>query len=334
MKNKIVTIGLILLVVVCLGITQLPGIYAKPSSYEDYNGIIISKDDNLYNEFPENIFFSFRGVEDNLSYPNVDPNIICPKGSGSHGPGVVLVAEYAPGQFMWINDCSDGPDTDIPIPNQDEYRNNPSVFWDYIFTFSKYWKIYSTDQTFYGQPLLYLKPYNYIEPEYKIECNPTEITPGETSHCELKVNYQSKIRNINFKLDTDQYSISNVEAGEDFEDLQVSNGVYSLKSKSTLENSEEGRTITILGFTIKSDGDTVASADNIKVLDLEYEDELSESPKKTLSATVTQKKQEKTDIKNIINNPKTKNNIIVITLLLTIIISSIIISSKSKAKGE
>ena len=334
MKNKIITICLILIVIVCIGITQLPGIYAVPTEYSDFEGIVISKDDNLYNKLPENILFSFRGEEDDLSYPNVDPNIICPKGSGSYGSGVVLVADYISGKKMWINDCSNGPDTDVPIPRADDYRNNPSVFWDYIFTFSKYWKVYSTEQTFYGQPILYLKPYNYIEPEYKIECNPTEIAPGETSQCELKVNYHSRIKSLNFKLDTDQYNISNVEAGEEFEDLQVSDGVYSLSSKSSLEDSEEGKTTTILSFVIKAEGNTISSADNIKVVDLEYHDELSESPKITASATVTQNKQEKTDIKNIINNPKTRNNILVIILLLTIIISSVLISNKNKEKGK
>ena len=136
MKKKIKVFSLLILVIACIGITQLPGIYAAPTDYSDYEGIVISKDGNLYNEFPENILFSFRGEEDNLTYPNVDPNIICPKGSGSHGPGVVLVAEYVSGQRMWINNCSNGPDTDIPIPEVEEYRNNSSFFLGlYIYIF-------------------------------------------------------------------------------------------------------------------------------------------------------------------------------------------------------
>jgi len=330
MKNKIITICLIIIVIACIGITQLPAIYAKPTEYSDLYGIVISEDDGFHNNLPrelsgETISYTFRTADSNNSvYPEIYNN----------DPGFIAHYLCEPSwanedQAYWIN-LRNNPYPDIPIPN----ALNEESFWEYIFTISKYWKIEEILITSYDKKMLKLVPYNYIEPEYKIECNPTEIAPGETSTCELKVNFHSKIKSLNFKLDTNQYNISNVEAGDDFEDLQENDGVYSLASKSSLEDSEEGRTTTILRFVIKSDGNTVSSADNIKVVDLEYNDELSESPKITASATVTQNKQEKTDIKNIINNPKTRNNILVIILLLTIIISSVLISNRNKEKGE
>ena len=329
MKNKIITICLILIVIVCIGITQLPGIYAVPTDYTDYYGMVISKDDSFHNNLPNvlssgPICFTFRTKDSNNdAYPHIYKD----------DPGFVATYQCTNTRYdskPYIFNTYNNPFPDIPIPSQE----NEESFWNYIFTISKYWKIEEMLINTYNVRMLKLLPYEYIEPEYKIECNPTEIAPGETSQCELKVNYHSRIKSLNFKLDTDQYNINNVEAGEEFEDLQVSDGVYSLSSKSSLEDSEEGRTTTILSFIIKSEGNTVASADNIKVVDLEYHDELSESPKITASATVTQNKQEKTDIKNIINNPKTRNNILVIILLLTIIISSVLISNRNKEKGK
>ena len=326
MKKKIKVFSLLILVIACIGITQLPGIYAAPTDYSDYEGIVISSMDDVQAIQLTSYILSFRSEEDECIY--------CDHWGWHNNVYNALntfVAEIYHNSILINN--QNNPYPDIPVPT-DDYRSDTSIFWDYIFAVSKYWKIYTSEVTYYGEPMLFLKPYNYIEPEYKIECNPTEIAPGETSKCELKVKYHSKIRSLNFKLDTDQYNISNVEAGDDFEDLQENDGVYSLSSKSSLEDSEEGRTTTILSFVIKAEGNTVSSADNIKVVDLEYHDELSESPKITASATVTQNKQEKTDIKNIINNPKTRNNILVIILLLTIIISSVLISNRNKEKGE
>jgi len=320
MKNKIITICLILIVILCIGITQLPGIYAVPTDYSDFEGIVITENDKLLNQLPEGFLYTFRSKEDTLEYTDEYTNFV------SYEYLNTYIASFLGYRKNYNINSQNNPYPDIPIPSE----INEESFWNYIFTISKHWKVYTTSLTYYGTPTLFFKPYDYIEPEYKIECNPTEITPGETSKCELKVKYHSKIRSLNFKLDTDQYNISNVEAGDDFEDLQENDGVYSLASKSSLEDSEEGRTTTILSFLIKSDGNTVSSADNIKVVDLEYHDELSESPKKMISATVTQNKQEKADIKNIINNPKTRNNIMIIILLLTIITTSIIISNRSK----
>ena len=333
MKNKLKSIITFILIIIifalCITITQLPGIYAYPTEYADYNGLIISENDDLQQIFVDEYFYSFRTVNDSMERPYSST-------ATSSNPANTFIAEFQHnnskyGTILKINNYNN-PYPNIQIP--EDYRNNESLFWEYIFTISKYWKVYTNEQDFYGTPMFFLKPYNYIEPEYKIECNPTEIAPGETSTCELKVTYHSKIKSLNFKLDTDQYNISDVKSGEDFENLQVNDGLYSISSKNTLEDSEEGRTTTILSFTIKSDSDVVASSDNIKVLDLEYDDELSESPKKVATATVNQNKKEKADIKNIVNNPKTRNNIILIILLLTLIISSIIISSKNKARGE
>ena len=333
MKKKILIISSILIVVLCIGITQLPGIYAIPTNYSDFEGIVTSKDDSFHNQFDYNNY-DYEFITEDAEFTNYLYSM-----NYSYSPKQLIASIGAPpygGPNVFINTKIEYPNNTIQPTSeyvneciQDYLNGDYSKFWEFIYDVSKYWKIYTATETNYGKPILFFKPYNYIEPEYKIECNPTEIAPGETSTCELKVKYHSKIRSLNFKLDTDQYNISNVEAGDDFEDLQENDGVYSLASKSSLEDSEEGRTTTILSFLIKSDGNTVSSADNIKVVDLEYHDELSESPKKMISATVTQSKQEKPDIKNIINNPKTRNNLIIILLMFSLITISIIISKKT-----
>ena len=321
MKKMIVVLSLIILTVTCITIVQLPSIFAVPTDYSDFEGIVLSEDDNLHNQLPTNFCYSFRTVDDSLIRPYHDS-------LSSSDPVPSFIAEiYIYTSYgnninrgVYINDYNNSyPDIEIPT----DYKTNPESFWNYIFSISKYWKIYTTETSFYDTPLLYLKPYDYIEPTFNIECNPSQITPGETSRCVLKANYHSKIKSLNFKLDTDLYNISNINAGEEFENLQVNDGVYSLTSKSSLEDSSEGRTVDIISFNVSSNKDTIVSSDNIKVLNLKYVDELVESPTKALAATVNQtKKNNILDLKN----PKTKNNFIIVSILLSVILLSIVIS--------
>jgi len=319
MKEKILIISSIIAIIVCISLTQLPGIYAVPIEYSDFDGIVISKDSNLlYDNLGYHI--TFRSKEDECIYPDH---------YGFHENGNfnnlnTFVGEIAYGTYHYINTNNDNPFPNIDIPsNGSNYYYEKSVFWDYIFTISKYWKIYTSTTTYYGTPILFLKPYDYIEPTFKLECNPEQISSGETSKCSLQTTYYSKISNIKFKLDTDKYNINNVEVGEDFEDLQINENNYSLISKESITSNEEGKTITILTFTITTKESNIVDKDNIKVIDLEYKDEVTESPKKFLTATVNQSKKN-----NIIDlkNPKTKNNFIIVSILLSVILLSIVIS--------
>ena len=320
MKNKIITICLILIVIVCIGITQLPGIYAVPTDYSDYMGIIISKEDNIQEKLLRNTYYSFRTPDDDLSdiYWN-NYNTCNPTNNNFYIAEFYNDEQYSSAIIAGCNN----PYPDIQIPQ--DYRHNLEKFWEYIFTISEYWKVYTAVGDYYDRTLVLLKPYNYIEPEYKIECNPKQITPGETSKCTLKANYHSKIKSINFKLDIADYTISDIKAGEDFDNLKIEDNIYSLISKDTLEDSEEGKEIDIITFNIKSNSEKIIGENNIKVLDIKYEDGLAESTTKTISETVN---QEKIDIKELITNPKTRNNLIIIILLFSLITISIIINKK------
>ncbi len=327
MKKNIIVLSLIIAVVISITLTQIPGIYAVPTEYSDFNEIVISADDHFHNNELSGqvlVFMSKDAILQNGGlfdfHNNYGRNFI----SGFVG--------YLANQYCVINDQDNNPYPDIPIPEKTLVGEPPFSqrmgyqevdFWNYIFSISKYWKVYATNADYYGSLTLFLKPYDYIEPTFNIECNPSQISKGETSKCVLKTNYHSKIESLNFKLDTSLYNISDIKPGEEFENLQANDGVYSLTSKNTLEDSPEGRTVEIISFYVSSNNDNIASSDNIKVLDLKYVDELVESPTRVLAATVNQKNKN-----NIIDlkNPKTKNNFIIVGILLSAILLSIIIS--------
>ena len=320
MKKKLVIFSLIALIISCVALVQIPSIFAIPTNYSDFEGIVISENDNLHNQLPDNFCYSFRTVDDSMTRAYASSPT-------SSSPVASFIAEIVTfnkyGNTLkgaYINSTSN-PYPNIEIPA--DYATNRQSFWNYIFSISKYWKIYTSETDYYGSPTLFLKPYDYKEPTFELICNPNRINPGETSTCELKVNYYSKINNLNFKLDTSYYEISNIEVGKDFDNLEINNGTYSLDSKNILDNSEEGKTTTIISFKIKSNQNDIIESNNIKIQELTYSDELSESPAKTLAATVNQSKNN-----NILDlkNPKTKNNLIIVGILLSVIVISITVS--------
>ncbi len=325
MKKRIVVFSLIIVIVLCIAMVQIPGIYAIPTDYSDFEGIVLSKDANIHNQLPTNFCYTFRTVDDPMTWPYPSPST-----SSSISPN--FIAELVTFNYHGMSitsgvkiNTSNNPYPNISIPA--DVNNNIDSFWNYIFAISKYWKIYSSTSNYYNSPVLFLKPYDYKEPTFEFSCNPNNIEVGQTSICELKVNYYSKIDSLDFKLNTSDYEISNIELGNDFENLEKSNDIYSISSKNTLDSSENGRTTTVLKFIIKSNKNDITDTNNIKIEDLHYRDELSESPTKALAATVNQaKKNNIVDLKN----PKTKNNVIAITILLTIIVISIIIVKKKK----
>ncbi len=323
----------IIFIFICFILLQAPGIYAAPIEYDDYDGIVISANDNFHlNELNGNYFY-FMAEDDPLEYTYFSAyGWHQSGGTGPYARGLVAGIDYYNSTFFINTYSNPYPDVQIPdtvmidagTPNQ-HLEYNTSDFWNYIFTISKYWKIYATGaREWYNEPIVFLKPYNYIEPTFDIECNPSLVSPCETSSCELKVDYHSRINSLNFKLDTGEYEISDLEAGEDFQDFQVDNGTYSLTSKDSLVDSADGKETTIMKFKVKSCASTIDTDDNIKVTDLDYSDELIESQKKALSTTVKQKR-------NIIDNPKTRNNIVF--MISAVLFASIFIALLKNRKN-
>ena len=326
MKRKSLIISLVLLIVIGIIFTQVPGVYAIPDDYSDYEGIIISADDDLHNQLPNDFCYSFRSSDDNLTVPWSGWN-----GDGQNHYDMNTIVGY----FGKGNQCkrtivtgARSPYPDIPAPTSSELSSNPSLFWDYMFTISPYWKIYTTELKHYGNPLLFLKPYSYVEPEFYLECNPSQISANETSICTLKANYRAKLKSLSFKLDTGDYIISDVVAGAEFENLQVNGNAYSLDGKSTLVDADDGRVIDVLSFKVRSDKDVVDSTDNIKVVDLQYKDQLTESPAQAAAATV---KKAKTD--NSVN-PITKRNSVILLLLFVLAVPAAIGVGKKQKDND
>jgi len=302
MKNRILIIfTTILILAITIYINKAPSIYALPTDYSDLKGMVISSTDSNYAQLENyNVEFDFISEDGRL-----EPSFGTPRDAY----GAIYPSAYSGSSNSYY--CNNATCT-----NSEEY-------WNYIFSISNYWKIYDNGTMVYGVPILFLKPYNYIEPSFEFSCEPKNIMVGETSTCVLKANYHSKINGINFKLNTSDYEIITTEVGNDFENLEINDGIYSLSSKNTLEDSENGKSTTIISFMIKSNKNNITDTDNIKIKDLNYSDELSESPTKALAATVNQSKKN-----NIIDlkNPKTKNNFIIVSILLSVILLSIVIS--------
>ena len=118
---------------------------------------------------------------------------------------------------------------------------------------SKYWKVVRfmgiDNYSLYQYALI---PTTYEEPKFELLCNPEKISIGEHSTCSLKATYYSKLKNIDFNLNIKDYEISDIKAGDDFENLKVEDNNYSLTGKNSMEESDKGKETTIITFRITS----------------------------------------------------------------------------------
>lgn len=194
---------------------------------------------------------------------------------------------------------------------------------------SKYWKVIKyIGQDHYYKYNYALVPYEYKEPTYELSCNPEKISKGGYSDCSLKATYYSKLRNIDFNLKINDYEISDIKAGDDFENLKVEDNNYSLTGKKNMEESDEGKETTIITFRITSQTNKEVNInDNIKIENINYTDQVEEGTKDVVTATV---KQEKKLENNNLSNPLTSNNIIYILISLAILITVISFNTKIK----
>lgn len=195
---------------------------------------------------------------------------------------------------------------------------------------SKYWRIIKyLGQDGYTKHNYALIPYEYKEPTYELSCNPEKISIGGYSDCALKATYYSKLRSIDFNLYINDYDISDIKAGNEFEILKVEDNNYSLMGKSSMEESDEGKETTIITFRITSQTNKEVNInDNIKIDNINYKDQVEEGTKEVVTATV---KQEKKLENNNLSNPLTSNNIIYILISLAILITVISFNTKIKS---
>ena len=202
---------------------------------------------------------------------------------------------------------------------------------------SNYWKVVKyLERSAYTQYNYALIPYEYKEPTYELSCNPQKISIGEYSTCSLKATYYSKLKNIDFNLNIKDYEISDIKAGDDFENLKVEDNNYSLTGKNSMEESDEGNETTIITFRITSPTNKEVNAkDNIKIKNINYKDQVEEGTKNFVTATVKQEPTNNDGNSEILKNPNTGDKLLVIVLfIITITILGIctIIYRKKKSR--
>lgn len=181
---------------------------------------------------------------------------------------------------------------------------------------SKRWKIVSIQRWSFA-PFYYMIPYEYKEPLYELSCNPEIISQGEYSNCTLKATYYTKLKNIDFNLNINDYEISDVKAGDDFEDLQVEDNKYSLRGKSSMEESSEGKETSIMTFRITSKTNKEVNLENnIKIENINYQDQVEEGSKEIVTATIKQKSLNNDNNTKIFKNPNTGDKVLIIMLLM------------------
>ncbi len=231
-----------------------------------------------------------------------------------------------------------GPITFGTLPNNiwGDSSSFPSDYFENIENISIYWEVVSIHDGTYGGWLCYeLIPFNYTKPTFEIECNPNQVSPGQVSNCSLYVNYQKRINNISFKLNTDKFDIKDKMAGELFENLKLEDSTYSLIAKDSLQDNDNVTKVVVLNFSLSlKDGEKAIDDNNINVTSISYDDALSSYDVNDQISTTVKSKVTSTDNQNDIENPKTNNSLYYILLFIGIIMFFSLVILKYKNKKE
>ena len=175
---------------------------------------------------------------------------------------------------------------------------------------SEYWIFDSVMET--SSLNFVFKPYIYNEPTFDLVCNFENNNTENYYMCSFKTNYFTKIENINLSFEDSDLEITDIRAGEHFNDLNVTDGIYSLTSKSFVSNSNDGDEIDVLTFKV-SYVDVSVIESELKVKDVNYSTKVSNNTVDEIKAKVVKEsiitpsdetntgKKEEIDV----NNPKT-----------------------------
>lgn len=190
--------------------------------------------------------------------------------------------------------------------------------------YSKYWQLVEVSPYSSDSILIYkLVPYEYKEPEFSLSCNPVEVKPGESSVCSLNVTYYNNLENIDFGLSISDFDIYNININDSFKDVSDSDGVYSLSPLDELVESEEGTEISLITFEVKSEEEKgINLEDNIRVVNLGYSDNYSESDDGEVVEVTSTVKQVTPSDDMVGENPKTGDTLyLVLCGILTVVFS-------------
>ena len=301
MNKKGISLVFISVIVLCFGLSILPKGYALPSKYEENIGKVIEYGKTVDFTDERVMFFFYENEElaftDWYSYFSIH----------NKWPYFCRTDTINPGSVLEVDACA-------------------SV----IDNYPKLWKIVNYRLGSFV-PFYDLVPYVYEKPTYELTCSPEKISRGEYSNCTLKTTYYSKIKNINFKLNTVDYEISDVVSGDDFENLNLENGIYYLTGKDSMEEDGSGRNTTIITFKVNSKTDKVINvSNNVKAQNINYTDVVKSGVVEEISSTVKQEKKSSKDGKVIKSNPLTGNGFGYLLIIIFLAIVGMTINKKVK----
>lgn len=198
-----------------------------------------------------------------------------------------LIVEYRDNNYSYISDdevCTSQGVTNMHI----EINNDASEFWliDDLYI----------DST---KGVLILVPFEYMAPDFYLECSPSKITLDTYATCKVTAETYFVLSNIEFNLELDDFIIYDEVKLNDVSNLVKNDNHYSLTPKKVLpyglshhdeftpfDNPVE---IELMEFKIKTEKDQEIKIEkNIHLADLKYTDIVGESSYELLTSTVGQ----------------------------------------------
>ena len=187
----------------------------------------------------------------------------------------------------------------------------------------KAWRIDSISTSCSNIMTISLSEVNYQKPSFSLECNPETIEKDEVSECTLSTKYYNKFNKISFKINHDDYELTEINAGESFERVELNEDTYTATAKDDMEENEEGLDAVVAKFKIKAiKNDKNENTDNIQINNLTYENEFEDVEYEVLADTVN--KPETKEVVEPEENPYTGSSMY---LFISLIIIAVAISA-------
>ena len=157
MKKMIVVLSLIILTVTCITIVQLPSIYAIPSDYSEFEGLVISKNDSVHNQLRMSYNFAWEFIDRDAplinyyhAFQDTDPDFIA-----------FFCYREVMGPACSIN--SNNRYNSIPIPSCARPGENEEAFKIKAAIYSLKSNFKTTYDSSYNQTLCFIATYAFYD---------------------------------------------------------------------------------------------------------------------------------------------------------------------------
>ena len=249
-----------------------------------------------------------------------------------HGISSVDCRRYSTIQFNYYDENNNSISS---YSLYDFNRNNPDQINNFVVSndYSEYWKIVyllGISSNFE----IFLQPVVYEEPSFSLTCNPKEIKDEECSECTLSTKYFSKFKSLSFKIGHDDYELFDFAEGDSFTDIEVTDDTYKMLGKYDMEESPDGVEKTVAKFKVRSlSGLKNNNMNNIKIEELEYEDDYERNTYNLLTDTVNVTIEENEIIE--VPNTERKTFLIISSFIgLLSLVAVLLISTVVKKKNK